>query len=235
MKNHKLQQEKKIKLATYIRDKLISNIPIIAFGSGTTVNTIIDQLNPMNPTRYLSGSTSTTVKLAECNLEEIILDSVIGNPFLLIDGADYVDFGRKQLIKGYGGALFREKILWSNASQIFLTVDDSKIVNQINDRIPIEILPFARKAVYNKLKNLHLIKDIKLKKNDNQTPYITDNSNLIFEVYLKNPLLDMQELDSLLKSIPGVIETGLFYGDVLNNCTVFVSSDKGIDEVKFQN
>ena len=128
---------------------------------------------------------------------------------LTIDGADQID-KNLNLIKGMGGALLREKIVASAAKQFIIVADESKMTDRLgkNQTVPIEVLPFASTTVTSKI---HEMKGkTSLREGTNKVgPVITDNGNFIVDAdfgLIKNP----KELEYKLKSIPGVIETGLF-------------------------
>ena len=130
---------------------------------------------------------------------------------LAIDGADQID-KNLNLIKGMGGALLREKIVAAAAKQFIIVADESKITDSLgkNQRVPIEVLPFAFSTVMSKIREMKG-KPFLREGTDKVGPVITDNGNFIVDVDLgqiKNP----KELEYRLKSIPGIIETGLFIG-----------------------
>lgn len=126
-----------------------------------------------------------------------------------IDGADEIDL-EKNMIKGGGGALFREKIIASVAKEMVVVVDETKIVNCLgNFPLPIEISSFAYPLVVKKLNELGLEGKLRMY---HENLFITDNHNLIFDANIKNHALELRELDRKILEIPGVIETGFFWG-----------------------
>ena len=137
-----------------------------------------------------------------------------------IDGADEVDEGFN-LIKGGGGALLREKILAANSRKFIVIVDDSKLVRRLGAfSLPVEIVPFAYELT---MRNLAAL-DCKptLRSAEGKT-FVTDNGNYIADCafgVIESPA----ELSSRLKSIPGVVEHGLF---VKMTETVIVGSGEG--------
>lgn len=129
---------------------------------------------------------------------------------LTIDGADQID-PNLNLIKGMGGALTREKIIASSSKNFIIVADERKLVNKLGGAqpIPVEILPFAQPLVTSKI--MELGGKPRLRMVGENTPYVTDNGNFILDVnfgIIENPT----ELNYKLKTIPGVIETGLFIG-----------------------
>ena len=128
---------------------------------------------------------------------------------LTIDGADQID-GQLNLIKGMGGALTREKIVASATKQFVIVADETKLTEKLgaNCAVPVEVLPFALPTVMLKMQEKGgkpVLREAKGKVG----PVVTDNGNFIVDVAF-GPINTPKELDSKLKSIPGIIETGLF-------------------------
>lgn len=128
---------------------------------------------------------------------------------IAIDGADQIDT-RLNLIKGMGGALTREKIVASAAKQFIVVADETKLTEKLGARhpVPIEVLPFASSTVTSELKKMGgkvVLRESKRKIG----PVVTDNGNFILDANF-GPIKNPKKLNSQLKSIPGIIETGLF-------------------------
>jgi len=163
----------------------------------------------------------------ECRIPITTLD-VHSQLDLTIDGADQVD-KRLNLIKGLGGALTREKIVASASKQLIIVVDETKLTAELgaNQPIPLEVLPFASTFVIAKLKALGGKPILRMDKNK-VGPTVTDNGNFLVDVdfgIIKNP----QKLNADLKSIPGVVETGLF----LNMADiVYVGKPKTVEKLE---
>lgn len=128
---------------------------------------------------------------------------------LTIDGADQID-GSLNLIKGMGGALTREKITASASKQFIIVADETKLVERLgtNHPVPVEVLPFALPTVMLKVREMGG-KPILREGKGKVGPVVTDNGNFIIDVDF-GPISTPKELDAQLKSVPGVIETGLF-------------------------
>ncbi|MEM2112137.1 MAG: ribose-5-phosphate isomerase RpiA [Candidatus Bathyarchaeia archaeon] len=128
-----------------------------------------------------------------------------------IDGADQID-GELNLIKGLGGALTKEKIVSAAAERFIVVADETKLTDKIGkgQMLPVEVLPFAVPLVSSKIKDIGG-KPVLREKKDYSGPYITDNGNFIIDVDF-GAIDDPADLESKLKLIPGVIETGLFIG-----------------------
>jgi ribose 5-phosphate isomerase A len=130
---------------------------------------------------------------------------------LTIDGADQID-KELNLIKGMGGALTREKIVASASKQVLIIADERKLVEKLgtNHPVPIEVLPFAAPMVMLKLRKMK--KKPRLRETSGKVgPLVTDNGNFILDVDF-GPIDTPSKLNSNLRSIPGVVETGIFIG-----------------------
>jgi len=126
-----------------------------------------------------------------------------------IDGADQIDT-KLNLIKGMGGALLREKIVASAAKQFIVVADETKLTQKLGTEhpVPIEVLPFASATVTSELKRMGG-KAVLRESKGKIGPVVTDNGNFILDVNF-GPISNPKELNLKLKSVPGVIETGLF-------------------------
>jgi ribose 5-phosphate isomerase A len=126
---------------------------------------------------------------------------------LTVDGADEVD-PEGRLIKGYGGALLREKIVASVADRVVILVGPEKCVPRLGarGRLPLEVLPFALAPVRRQLEELGVPSTVR---EQGGRPQWSDNGNLLLDCSV-GPLADPPALDRALHAIPGVLETGLF-------------------------
>jgi ribose 5-phosphate isomerase A len=126
---------------------------------------------------------------------------------IYVDGADEIDPDKK-MIKGGGGALVREKITASMSQEILIIVDESKLVQKLGKcPLPVEIIPFGYTATLHKLQLLGYSGN--LRRNPNNSLYITDNHNLIYDVHLTTPHPEMDH--EQIRSVPGVVDTGFFF------------------------
>jgi ribose 5-phosphate isomerase A len=125
---------------------------------------------------------------------------------LAIDGADEVD-SDLHLIKGGGGALLREKIVADAAEKLLIIVDESKMVPQLGKfPLPIEIVPFGWEGTVEKVAQLGVSPVLRKKEGE---VFVTDNGNYILDIPYEK-IDDPVTLHDQLKSIVGVVETGLF-------------------------
>ena len=123
------------------------------------------------------------------------------------DGADEVD-SRLNLIKGYGGALVREKIVAASSRRFVVLVGYEKIVKRLGDRgsIPVEVVPFGLPLVSAKIKAMGMKPRVR---ESAGKEFITDNGNLILDCAVKK-IASPARMDRELLAIPGVVGTGLF-------------------------
>jgi ribose 5-phosphate isomerase A len=126
-----------------------------------------------------------------------------------VDGADEVD-PQLELIKGYGGALVREKIVAAAARRFVVLVGPEKLVPVLGARgkLPVEVVPFGLVLCRQRLGALGLDPQPRLR---DGKPCVTDNGNLILDCGIK-PLEAPAELEQAILAIPGVVGTGLFIG-----------------------
>lgn len=126
---------------------------------------------------------------------------------LAFDGADQVD-AKLAAIKGYGGALLREKIVARCAARFLVMVDASKLADTLRLAIPVEILLFGLGAAWPRLEALGGKPRLRLA---GDTPYVSDNGNPILDVDF-GVIQDPAALAARLDAIPGVMDHGLFVG-----------------------
>ena len=143
---------------------------------------------------------------------------------LAIDGADQVERGSLNLIKGLGGALLREKIVASAARRMIVIVDDSKIVDRLGGHspLPVEIVAFGWRRTLERLADLGLQPRLRLASSQ---PFLSDGGNHIVDCHI-GEIADARALEATLSGIVGVVETGLFLGLA---STVVVGHSTGIE------
>ncbi|HEV3027816.1 MAG TPA: ribose 5-phosphate isomerase A, partial [Planctomycetota bacterium] len=126
-----------------------------------------------------------------------------------VDGADEVD-PELNLIKGYGGALLREKIVAAASKRVLILVGPEKQVPVLGSRgrLPVEVVPFGHGRCAKQLGRWGCPGTVRLLAG---RPFLTDNGNLILDCAVR-PIRDPAELDSQIRSIPGVVATGIFAG-----------------------
>jgi ribose 5-phosphate isomerase A len=126
-----------------------------------------------------------------------------------LDGADEVD-PHLDLIKGYGGALVREKVVAAASRRLVILVGREKLVPVLGSRgtLPVEVVPFAAGFCRRRFAALGCAPVLR---STGPAPVLSDNGNLIFDCAV-GPIADPAALDATLGRIPGVVGTGLFVG-----------------------
>ena len=129
-------------------------------------------------------------------------------PDWTFDGADEVDPDRN-LIKGRGGAMFKEKLLIRSSGKTFIIVVPSKLVNILGSKfpIPVEVFPHALSYVEKELRRLGASEISLRPAHGKDGPILTENGNFILDTRFH--YIDAS-LEEQLKTITGVIESGLF-------------------------
>jgi ribose 5-phosphate isomerase A len=181
---------------------------VVGLGSGSTMTVLVKELANLPYKRTLKlVATSIQIKIEAEKVGLRIADESNVNAIdVVFDGADQID-SDFNMIKGGGGALFKEKVLISAANRVVILADITKFVKQLTRPIPIEIHKFARSLLHKRLKEIG--GNPKLRTIDKGYPYITENGNLILDTSFSSiGSLRSKEID--LKSIPGVAEVGLF-------------------------
>lgn len=127
---------------------------------------------------------------------------------LAIDGADEVSW-RLDLIKGGGGALLREKLVALAARRRVIVAEEAKLVERLGARpLPVEVVPFGWETTARRIAAIG--GDPRLRRQDGQ-PLVTDGGHYILDCsfgLIRRPA----ELERRLKSLTGVVESGLFVG-----------------------
>jgi ribose 5-phosphate isomerase A len=128
---------------------------------------------------------------------------------LTVDGADEVD-PNLDLIKGYGRALVREKIVAASSRRLIILVGDEKLVPQLGTRgkLPVEVIPFALPLCERRLGELGC-RPVPFRQGNGL--FVTDNGNHILDCQI-DPIPDVARLEMDIRAIPGVVGTGLFLG-----------------------
>ena len=206
--------EKAKKNAALEATKNVKNGFKIGLGSGSTAAYAIEEIGKRIkkeklhvqgvPTSYQAFMLAVQHGIPATTLEERpTLD-------LTIDGADQID-PELNLIKGMGGALAREKIVASASKKLIIIADQNKKVKTLgenNHPVPLEALPFAAPLVMRRIKEIGgkpVLREGKMKVG----PVITDNGNVIIDANF-GLVHEPAELEHKLKSIPGILDTGLF-------------------------
>ncbi len=170
------------------------------------------------PTSQATADLATELGIPLVTLEEA------GELDLTIDGADEVD-PQLDLIKGYGGALVREKIVAASSKRLVILVGAEKEVKVLGDRgrLPVEVVSFGASLGRRRLEALGLRPELRMK---NGKALETDNGNCILDCGV-GPIANPAGLEGEILSIPGVVGSGLFLGMV---DTVLIQRGADVEE-----
>lgn len=181
----------------------VRHVPIIGVGTGSTVNHFIDFLADFKAEieGAVSSSAATTERLKKLGIPVLELGDA-GTLDLYVDGADEVN-PYKQLIKGGGGALTREKIIAGASRRFVCIVDETKCVDLLGGfPLPIEVIPMARSFVAREI--------VKLGGQPVwREGFVTDNGNPIIDVHNLD-ILEPAKMEQTLNNIPGIVTVGIF-------------------------
>ena len=146
---------------------------------------------------------------------------------LTIDGADEVERGTLNLIKGLGGALLREKIVAAASARLVIVADARKLTARLGGSapVPVEVVPFGWETTAARLAQLGT--EPELRRSTDGQPFRTDGGNLILDCRF-TPIADPAGLDQAIGQTIGVVETGLFIGMAR---MALVADDHGIQRL----
>ena len=200
--NQDLKKENSAKEAFKLIKPNLQKDTVIGIGTGSTTNFFIEELNKEKV--HIKGvicSSNASEKLIDNSYDVFSLNEVHSIDFY-VDGADeYND--RKELIKGGGGALTREKILAYSSDQFICIVDETKHTDLLGRfPLPIEVIEIARSAISRELMKMG-------GKPVFRNGFTTDNGHQIIDIH-NLPIEVPYDLESEINNIPGVIENGIF-------------------------
>ena len=204
---------KQLKISTF-NDALsqISDGMVVGIGSGSTIELLVPKLaEKLNHEQIDITGVCTSNKTAYIAKElgiRVVDVNDVEKIDVAIDGADEVD-SNLNLIKGGGGALFREKVIDAMAEKFIVLVDESKCVSYLGEtfNLPVEVDKFNWLLVSKKIVAYDNLKVMRRMVDD--VPFITDNGNYILDVTL-NSSIDPYAMHEFLIHLVGVLETGYF-------------------------
>jgi len=205
--------------------KFIQNNDIVGLGTGSTAFFAIQEIALLvkNGLKIKGVPTSehTAALAVSLGIELLPMDQV-RTIDITIDGADEFD-AQLNLIKGGGGALFREKIIASLTKNEIIIADSGKLVTQLGKfKVPVEVVPLALNYVLQQLAELKGTGKVRMKDN---TPFITDNHNIIVDADF-GLIGDVAGLAERLNRIEGILAHGLFV-----NLTSKIIMGKGTETI----
>ena len=190
--------------------KFVKDGYIVGLGSGRASTTLVKSLGKLIKLKQYN------IKGIPTSLQIKLIAEKVGIPLVEADQVDYIDVvfdgadqidSQKFMIKGGGGALLRENILFSLAKKIVIMADKTKFVKNFTRTVPIEIYPLARNSVTRSIKKLG--GKVQLRSLDRGYPFFTENGNIILDCdfgTIKNPKVLTQKI----KQTTGVLESGIF-------------------------
>jgi ribose 5-phosphate isomerase A len=130
---------------------------------------------------------------------------------ITIDGADEIQTGTLNLIKGLGGALLREKIVASASERLVIVADGRKLVDQLGETavVPVEVVPFGWETTADRLRRLGT--EPQPRRGPDGRLFCTDGGNRILDCRF-DAIPDPAGLERAVGQIVGVVEVGLFIG-----------------------
>lgn len=205
----------------------LENGMVVGLGSGTTATLAVAAIGRRVQEGLRIVGIPTSLKTAEqARLLNIPLSTLEGHLVIdvTIDGADEVEAGTLNLIKGGGGNLLREKIVAVVSSRLIVVADERKVVSELGGRsvLPVEVAPFGWKTTEKRLEQLGANPTLRLL-SDGQA-FLTDGNHYILDCKF-GPIGSPQSLQANLDGIVGVVEHGLFIGIA---CQAIVGGSAGV-------
>ena len=190
--------------------KFVKDNSVIGLGSGKAATAFVKSLAKLIKIKNYNIKgvpTSLQIKLiAEKAGIPLVESDQVEFIDVVFDGADQID-SQKYVIKGGGGALLRENILFSLAKKVVIMADKTKFVKNFTRTVPVEVHPLARTSVIQSMKKLG--GTAHLRSLDKGYPFFTENGNIILDCdfgTIKNPKILTQKI----KQTTGVLESGIF-------------------------
>ena len=190
--------------------KFVKDDYIIGLGSGRAATMLVKSLAKLIKLKNYD------IKGIPTSLQIKLVAEKVGIPLIEVDQVDHIDVvfdgadqinSQKFVIKGGGGALLRENILFSLAKKVVVIADKTKFVKNFTRTVPVEVHSLARNSVTNSIKKLG--GKAKLRSLDRGYTFFTENGNIILDCdfgTIKNPKVLTQKI----KQTAGVLESGIF-------------------------
>jgi ribose 5-phosphate isomerase A len=207
--------------------KLVAQDMVVGLGSGSTAAFALEAL----ARRHRQGLRFVGIPTSVHTAAQAVAAGIPLTSFaehrqidLTIDGADEVERGTLNLIKGLGGALLREKIVAAASQRLAIVVDGTKLVDRLGTRapVPVEVIAFGLEATQESLEVLGA--SVRLRMSPVGQPFVTDGGNRILDCNF-DQISDPARLDERIRHIVGVVESGLFVGRA---DPVFVADAAGV-------
>jgi ribose 5-phosphate isomerase A len=207
--------------------QLVRDGMVVGLGTGSTATFAVEALarRHREGLRFVgiptSERTAAQAKAANIPLTSFAEHRQID---LTIDGADEVERGTLNLIKGLGGALLHEKIVAAASRRLAIVVDGPKLVDRLGARapVPVEVVAFGLEATQAALESIGA--SVRLRQSATGEPFSTDSGNRILDCSF-GPIADPARLEERIRRVVGVVESGLFIGRAN---VVFVAETNGV-------
>jgi ribose 5-phosphate isomerase A len=182
---------------------------IVGLGSGSTASLFIRELAKARFNVLGIPSSEESRRIAEETGVRLTTFHDHATIDVTIDGADEVS-PALDLMKGLGGAFVREKIVAHASKRVVIIVDESKLVEKLGSKapIPVEVIPLAVPGVLLRLQELG--GEAHIREKDGK-PFVSDNGNAIVH-WNHGVIEDPAALERQLKSLTGVVDSGVFAG-----------------------
>lgn len=193
---------------------LIQDGMTVGLGSGSTAAFAVDVIGRRVKEglriRGVPTSEQTAAHARDLRIPLLDLDEA-AKIDMTVDGADQVEEGSLDLVKGLGGALLREKMVASASERLVIMVHNAKLVKRLaaEGPVPVEVVPFGWETTSRRLAKLGA-KGL-LRRSANGEPFRSDGGNYILDCRLDQSVA-AAELADLLDHVVGVVEHGLFIG-----------------------
>jgi ribose 5-phosphate isomerase A len=186
----------------------------VGLGTGSTAAWFVRALAARKLGVTCVATSDATAKLArDGGLTVVDLDSV-RRIDLTVDGADEIG-PELVLIKGGGGALLREKLVWETSNRCVVIADDSKIGGRFGTfPLPVDVVAYGHATTARRI--VHALEDSGFEvpvvlRGTTEAPVRSDDGNVIYDIAF-GQILDPEGVEAMLKSLTGVVEHGLFIG-----------------------
>ncbi|GMV81893.1 MAG: ribose-5-phosphate isomerase A [Planctomycetota bacterium] len=201
---------------------------IVGLGTGSTSKYLVDELGRRLKEEGLkiTGVPTSERTAAQAKSLGIPLATLEEKPKLdvAVDGADEIELGTLDLVKGAGGALLRERLVEAAAARFIVIADETKKVEKLGTkfRVPVEVVRFGWKSTFSRLEALGVKPE---RRETNGQPFITDEQHYILDC-ATGPIPDARKLAAQIKALAGVVDHGLFIG-MASIC--YVAGSKGVE------
>jgi ribose 5-phosphate isomerase A len=209
---------------------LVEDGMVVGLGTGSTTAFAVEALAE----RYRQGLRFVGMATSERTAAQAAAAGIPLTSFaehrqidLTIDGADEVERGTLNLIKGLGGALLHEKIVAAASRRLAVIVDGAKLVDRLGTRtpVPVEVVAFGLESTRTALEVLGA--SVRLRLSPAGEPFATDSGNRILDCDF-GPIADPARLEERIGRVVGVVESGLF---ISRAGPVFVAEPAGVQRL----